>query len=266
MQRQPADLHAHRAAGARAGIPRHAGRGRGERDRPQAAARHVLQVRHGRLPAGDQHPAGARRDRRDRGRRPSPSRSTGPSCRLTGTDDQASLPQPLVITPTVTGKGEWINTSTLPVHARATGWPRPRTYSVTVKAGLEDTTGGVLAEPYTFAFRTTDPTIVRWTPENNLTLRIEKPISVTFSMPMDKPSTEAAFSLTDAGRQASRGHVQLERGRDRAGLQADRRCSSSARATRPRSHERTGRQRAGHAARQPASSPMRSDRAAAQGA
>jgi len=69
---------------------------------------------------------------------------------------------------------------------------------VTVEAGLTDTAGGILAEPHTFRFHTTDPTVVRWLPENNLKLRIERPISVTFSMPMDRPSTEAAFKLADA--------------------------------------------------------------------
>ena len=78
-------------------------------------------------------------------------------------------------------------------------------YSVTVKAGLEDTTGGVLGVPYTFGFRTTEPTVLRWTPETPTNVRIEKPISVTFSMPMDKPSTEAAFTLTEVKGEAVAG-------------------------------------------------------------
>ncbi len=116
---------------------------------------------------------------------------------LTGGGDQAGLPQPLVITPTVTGAGEWINTSTYQFTPED-GLAASTSYTVTVEAGLTDTTGGVLAEPYTFRFHTTDPAVVRWLPENNLKLRIEKPISVTFSMPMDRPSTEAAFKLADA--------------------------------------------------------------------
>lgn len=115
---------------------------------------------------------------------------------LVGTDDQASLPQPLVITPTVTGKGEWVNTS-LYTFTPTNGLAASTAYTVTVKAGLEDTTGGMLSEPFTFTFRTTDPTITRWLPENTVNVRIERPISVTFSMPMDHPSAEAAFSLLD---------------------------------------------------------------------
>lgn len=115
---------------------------------------------------------------------------------LMGGNDQSSLPQPLVITPTVTGKSEWINTS-LYSFTPTGGLAASQQYTVTVKAGLEDTTGGLLAEPFTFSFRTTDPVITRWLPENNTNVRVERPISVTFSMPMDRPSTEAAFILHD---------------------------------------------------------------------
>jgi uncharacterized protein YfaS (alpha-2-macroglobulin family) len=115
---------------------------------------------------------------------------------LTGEADQDALPQPLVITPTLAGRGTWVNTSLYRFTAN-NGLAASTTYSVTVAAGLEDTTGGVLAEPHTFSFRTTDPTILRWTPENPANVRIERPISVTFSMPMDPASTEAAFTLLD---------------------------------------------------------------------
>ncbi len=115
---------------------------------------------------------------------------------LTGGGEQAGLPAPLIITPTLEGKGEWINTSIYRFTPLA-GLAASMQYSVTVKAGLEDTTGGVLGASHTFGFRTTDPTVLRWTPEAPTNVRIEKPITVTFSMPMDKPSTEAAFTLTE---------------------------------------------------------------------
>ena len=72
---------------------------------------------------------------------------------------------------------------------------------MTIPAGLADTTGGVLVEAYAFGFSTADPTVVRWQPENSVNVRIERPISVTFSMPMDRASTEAAFSLLDGAGQ-----------------------------------------------------------------
>ncbi len=115
---------------------------------------------------------------------------------LVGVREQASLPQPLTITPTLTGTGEWINTSIYRFTAEK-GLAASTTYSVTVNAGLEDTTGGVLEEAYTFGFRTADPVVIRWQPENSINVGIERPISVTFSMPMDRTSTEAAFSLQD---------------------------------------------------------------------
>ena len=115
---------------------------------------------------------------------------------LVAAGEQSGLPQPLVITPTIQGKGEWINTSMYRLTP-TNGLAASTTYSVTVKQGLEDTTGGVLEKPVTFSFRTIDPTILRWTPESNVNVRIDRPISVTFSMPMDKPSTEAAFSFLD---------------------------------------------------------------------
>lgn len=110
---------------------------------------------------------------------------------------------PLVITPTVAGKGEWITTSIYrftPTGAlvASTG------YTVTVPAGLTDTMGGQLAEPYTYTFRTADPVVTQWEfsratlREGSDNARIETPITVTFSMPMDRASTEAAFKLTEA--------------------------------------------------------------------
>jgi alpha-2-macroglobulin len=115
---------------------------------------------------------------------------------LTGTSGQEALPQPLIITPTIAGRGEWINTSIYQLTPRD-GLAASTTYTVTVGSGLTDTTGGMLAEAKTFTFRTSDPTVLRWLPENNSQVRISAPISVTFSMPMDEASTEAAFTLTD---------------------------------------------------------------------
>ena len=106
---------------------------------------------------------------------------------LVGTGEQAGLPQPLVITPTLTGVGEWINTS-IYRFTPARGLAASTAYTVTIPAGLADTTGGVLEEAYAFGFSTADPTVIRWQPENSINVGIERPISVTFSMPMDAPA------------------------------------------------------------------------------
>ncbi len=86
---------------------------------------------------------------------------------LVPADQQAALPQPLVITPTVEGKGEWINTSMYRLTP-ATVLAASTLYTVTVPAGLTDTTGGVLQQPYTFKFSTIAPSVLRWAPELNL--------------------------------------------------------------------------------------------------
>ncbi|MGC8782134.1 MAG: Ig-like domain-containing protein, partial [Anaerolineae bacterium] len=64
--------------------------------------------------------------------------------------------------------------------------------------------------PYTFAFRTADPTVVRLEfvraayREGTDNVTPASPITVTFSMPMDRASTEAAFRLVEvAGRTQS---------------------------------------------------------------
>ncbi|MEJ5199954.1 MAG: Ig-like domain-containing protein, partial [Anaerolineae bacterium] len=113
-----------------------------------------------------------------------------------------SAPLPLIITPTVAGAGEWITTSIYRFTPKA-GLVASTSYTVTVKAGLEDTTGGLLAEPYTFTFRTTDPTVTRWQfdraafREGTNNIIPSSPVTVTFSMPMERASTEAAFQLVE---------------------------------------------------------------------
>jgi hypothetical protein len=113
---------------------------------------------------------------------------------LTGVEGQGALPQPLAITPAVMGKGQWLNTG-IYQFTPETGLSASTTYTATIAAGLEDVSGAVLEQDYVFSFRTTDPTIVSWRPENNINVPIQSPISVTFSMPMDRASTEEAFSL-----------------------------------------------------------------------
>lgn len=115
---------------------------------------------------------------------------------LAGPATGITMPEPLVITPTVKGAGEWLNTAIYRFTPEK-GLVASTTYTVVVKAGLEDTTGGVLSRDYSFSFRTVDPTVLSWQPENRQNVRIESPITVTFSMAMDRPSTEAAFSLAD---------------------------------------------------------------------
>ncbi|MEW5988505.1 MAG: Ig-like domain-containing protein, partial [Chloroflexota bacterium] len=73
------------------------------------------------------------------------------------------------------------------------------TYQMTVAAGLEDVTGGLLENDYTWSFTTLRPSVVTFEPVDGTTLFIPtNPLTITFNMPMDAASTEAAITLEPA--------------------------------------------------------------------
>jgi len=109
---------------------------------------------------------------------------------------QAGLPQPVTFIPPVTCEGEWLNTSIYTLQA-TDGFVPGTTYKARVAAGLEDTTGGVLATDYTWEFTTERPRVIQVTPADHAPYVGPSPtISVTFNMPMDHASVEQSFSLT----------------------------------------------------------------------
>lgn len=120
---------------------------------------------------------------------------------LVSTAQQTDLPSPLVIAPPLAGKGEWLNTSIYaftPSEALRGG----TTYTVTVPAGLEAVTGARLEEAFRWSFRTLPPQILDISPgpmEQGVLL--DRQVRITFSQPMDKASTEAAFLLLGLGQQ-----------------------------------------------------------------
>jgi uncharacterized protein YfaS (alpha-2-macroglobulin family) len=112
---------------------------------------------------------------------------------LTSIGQQAGLPSPLRIEPATPGAGQWLNTSIYsfkPAVALAGG----ASYQVTVPAGLSDVNGGLLAEDVSISFQTADPVVLSAAPEGPMAWPT-KPITVTFSQPMDRASTEDAFVL-----------------------------------------------------------------------
>ncbi len=116
-----------------------------------------------------------------------------PVVALTSVEQQKGLPQPLTFDPPVAGKGTWLNTSIYqfqPDQPLAGG----ADYKATVLAGLEDTSGGLLAEDFVFSFRTTSPIVTSFQPEGEQVAPTAA-MTVTFSQPMDPASTEAAFNL-----------------------------------------------------------------------
>ena len=81
------------------------------------------------------------------------------------------------------------------------------THAVTIEAeGYGTFTGSITMEDTTFTFldasllSTVPPTVAESTPQlDEVNVRVTDPLSITFSRPMDRAVTEAAFSLTPAG-------------------------------------------------------------------
>jgi uncharacterized protein YfaS (alpha-2-macroglobulin family) len=120
-------------------------------------------------------------------------------------EDQAKLPQPLVITPTVEGKGEWLNTSVF-VFRPDKALNGAATYSAVVKAGLADADGLALAQDYKWQFTVMAPSIdsinlpdlVFGPPEGFVNVPLDQTFEINFHQPMEQASTQAAFSITSA--------------------------------------------------------------------
>lgn len=119
---------------------------------------------------------------------------------LVTTGQQADLPQPLTFTPPVEGRGEWTSTS-IYRFIPDTPLDGASSYAVTVAAGLEDVTGARLESDFTWRFTTAAPEVVRIQigpeesrPDGSLT-RPTDAITITFNMPMDRTSTQAAISV-----------------------------------------------------------------------
>jgi uncharacterized protein YfaS (alpha-2-macroglobulin family) len=126
-------------------------------------------------------------------------------------EEQDKLPNPLQITPELSGKGEWVNTSMYAFHADKT-LKGSTTYSVVVKAGLSDAGNETqLTQDYTWSFTTTAPSIANFelsgvygygvvNPDNYLkNVLLGAYFTIRFYQPMDPASSQAAFALTSQG-------------------------------------------------------------------
>jgi len=125
--------------------------------------------------------------------------------------DQTGLPQPLIFLPPVTGQGEWLNTS-IYTFKPDDGFQPATTYKVRVRAGLTDTTGGLLPEDYTWTFTTIMPDIVRTDPESGARyVAPTQPITVTFNQPMDHASVQEHFLVESQTKQPVTGKFRWSR-------------------------------------------------------
>jgi len=126
---------------------------------------------------------------------------------LVSVADMAKLPQPITFDPPVEGKGEWLNTS-IYVWTPSKGFAPSTTYRLTIKAGLQDTTGGILAEDYVWSFTTQMPRVIQNYPaDGDQYVGPSEVISVTFNQPMDIASVESKFSLSNPQEGAIKGSL-----------------------------------------------------------
>ena len=118
---------------------------------------------------------------------------------LTTLEQQQDFPQPVEFSPAIAGKGEWVNTSVY-VFTPAGPLQGGTTYQARVKAGLQDTTGGLLAEDYTWSFSTAPPKVV-WTQpaDGSNQVSVRPRIEVQFNMPVDAESARRSFRLEANG-------------------------------------------------------------------
>ena len=122
-----------------------------------------------------------------------------PVVALTTIDAQATLPQPLVITPALAGEGRWLDTSTY-VFTPKDGLAPSTSYSVRVAAGLQDQTGGALRQEYVWRFSTITPNVIASLPSDGARYAGPSgPIQLVFNQPMDLTSLRSAVTLRRDG-------------------------------------------------------------------
>lgn len=110
--------------------------------------------------------------------------------------DQASLPQPLTITPAVDGTGEWLNTF-IYTFTPTKGFAGGTRYELRVdKASIQSADGLTLADDVVSSFTTEAPAISERLPAaGQIGVLLDDSVQVRFSQPMDRPSTERGFFL-----------------------------------------------------------------------
>ncbi len=118
-----------------------------------------------------------------------------PVAPLTSLEQQSTLPNPLTFDPPVEGEGEWINTAIYRFRP-ATGFSPATRYKATIAAGLQDVSGGMLKDAYTWYFSTERPRVMSFSPRRNAAyVPVTTTFSITFNQPMDHKSVEDGFTL-----------------------------------------------------------------------
>jgi uncharacterized protein YfaS (alpha-2-macroglobulin family) len=127
-------------------------------------------------------------------------------------DDSTSSPTAFTVDPTLSGDGEWVNTSTYvfyPDPAMAGGTE----YTVRLNPDLQSTSGGAFVgreffetTPYEWTFGTSLPHLVSIRPGDGTdSIRLDAVFKLEFSQPMITTSVEDNFSIYDSGQNAIAG-------------------------------------------------------------
>lgn len=118
-------------------------------------------------------------------------------------EEQSGLPQPLEFSPSVTGQGQWVNSSVYVFQPEEPLLSGVR-YTVRVEAGLQDTTGNLLEEAYLWQFSTRTPAIGYVALQNGPegpdldhveNVLLDQAFIVTFLQAMDADSLAEAASV-----------------------------------------------------------------------
>jgi len=126
-------------------------------------------------------------------------------------EDSSAAPG-FYLTPEVTGKGSWLNTSTY-IFTPEFGLSGGTTYRVQINENLLATSGATFspAQSYEYEFSTKQPEIEKILPPAGELLRLDSPLEVFFNMRMDVESVEENFSLIDSNGNKVQGKFEWEK-------------------------------------------------------
>ena len=112
---------------------------------------------------------------------------------LGSVEDMENLPNPLTITPSIEGQGEWLNTA-IYTFRPDTNWAGGTDYIVTVDGGLQAIDGATMQEAFSWSFTTTPPALVEVNPADaSSAVQLTPLIQATFNQPINQISLEENF-------------------------------------------------------------------------
>ncbi|MBC7869545.1 MAG: Ig-like domain-containing protein, partial [Chitinophagaceae bacterium] len=109
-------------------------------------------------------------------------------------EDMDGLPQPLTITPTLAGEGEWLNTFVY-TYTPSDLLPPGTTYTIAVDSALTTADGVQMPQAFTWSFSTTNPTLTRIKLTDETIYDLQPTVALYFNMPLEQAVIEQNFSL-----------------------------------------------------------------------